>query len=37
MALPTIVLERLSPPLVGVILAGIFAATMSTGDPLVLS
>lgn len=37
MALPTMAVELLSPLLVGVILAGIFAATMSTADSLVLS
>src|SRR5690606_32588746 len=37
LALPTIALELLPPVLVGVILAGIFAATMSTADSLVLS
>jgi SSS family solute:Na+ symporter/sodium/proline symporter len=36
-ALPTMALELLPPVLVGVILAGIFAATMSTADSLVLS
>ena len=37
MALPTMALELLPPVMVGVILAGIFAATMSTADSLVLS
>lgn len=37
LALPTMALELLPPVLVGVILAGIFAATMSTADSLVLS
>lgn len=37
LALPTIALELLPPILVGLILAGIFAATMSTADSLVLS
>jgi sodium/proline symporter len=37
MALPTMAVQLLSPLLVGVILAGIFAATMSTADSLVLS
>ncbi|MGE3692476.1 MAG: sodium/proline symporter [Novosphingobium sp.] len=37
MALPTMAVHLLSPVLVGVILAGIFAATMSTADSLVLS
>ncbi|MES0327957.1 MAG: sodium/proline symporter [Gammaproteobacteria bacterium] len=37
LALPTMALELLSPVLVGLILAGIFAATMSTADSLVLS
>ena len=37
LALPTMALELLSPLLVGMILAGIFAATMSTADSLVLS
>jgi SSS family solute:Na+ symporter/sodium/proline symporter len=37
LALPTMALELLPPALVGVILAGIFAATMSTADSLVLS
>lgn len=37
LALPTMALELLHPALVGVILAGIFAATMSTADSLVLS
>ncbi len=37
LALPTMALELLPPWLVGVILAGIFAATMSTADSLILS
>jgi Na+/proline symporter len=37
LALPTIALELLHPVLVGVILAGVFAATMSTADSLILS
>jgi len=37
LALPTMALELLSPVFVGLILAGIFAATMSTADSLVLS
>jgi len=37
LALPQMALELLPPMLVGVILAGIFAATMSTADSLVLS
>lgn len=37
LALPTMALELLSPVLVGLVLAGIFAATMSTADSLVLS
>ena len=37
LALPTMALELLPPVLVGMILAGIFAATMSTADSLVLS
>jgi Na+/proline symporter len=37
LALPTMALELLPPLLVGLILAGIFAATMSTADSLVLS
>jgi len=37
LALPTMAQELLSPWLVGLILAGIFAATMSTADSLVLS
>ncbi len=37
LALPTMALELLPPVLVGLILAGIFAATMSTADSLVLS
>ena len=37
LALPTMALDLLPPILVGVILAGIFAATMSTADSLVLS
>lgn len=36
LALPTMAVELLPPVLVGVILAGIFAATMSTADSLVL-
>lgn len=36
LALPTMALELLHPVLVGLILAGIFAATMSTADSLVL-
>jgi len=37
LALPTMAVQLLPPVLVGVILAGIFAATMSTADSLVLS
>ncbi len=37
LALPTMAQALLSPVLVGLILAGIFAATMSTADSLVLS
>jgi len=37
LALPTMAVELLSPVLVGLVLAGIFAATMSTADSLVLS
>jgi SSS family solute:Na+ symporter/sodium/proline symporter len=37
LALPTMALELLPPVAVGLILAGIFAATMSTADSLVLS
>ena len=37
LALPTMALELLSPIFVGLVLAGIFAATMSTADSLVLS
>lgn len=37
LALPNMALELLPPFLVGMILAGIFAATMSTADSLVLS
>lgn len=37
LALPTMAVALLHPALVGVILAGIFAATMSTADSLVLS
>jgi sodium/proline symporter len=37
LALPTMALELLPPALVGLVLAGIFAATMSTADSLVLS
>ena len=37
LALPTMAMELLHPALVGMILAGIFAATMSTADSLVLS
>ncbi|RLQ22184.1 sodium/proline symporter [Seongchinamella sediminis] len=37
LALPTMSLELLPPALVGLILAGIFAATMSTADSLILS
>lgn len=37
LALPTMALELLPPVLVGVVLAGIFAATISTADSLILS
>ncbi|WP_105103096.1 sodium/proline symporter [Microbulbifer pacificus] len=37
LALPMMAMELLSPVMVGLILAGIFAATMSTADSLVLS
>jgi len=37
LALPTMAMDLLHPALVGLILAGIFAATMSTADSLVLS
>ena len=37
LALPTLAQDLLSPALVGVVLAGIFAATMSTADSLILS
>jgi SSS family solute:Na+ symporter/sodium/proline symporter len=37
LALPTMAVQLLPPALVGVVLAGIFAATMSTADSLVLS
>jgi sodium/proline symporter len=37
LALPTIAIQLLPPVLVGLILAGIFAATMSTADALVLA
>ncbi len=37
LALPTMAQQLLNPALVGLILAGIFAATMSTADSLVLS
>ncbi len=37
LALPTIALKLLHPAAVGLILAGIFAATMSTADSLILS
>ncbi len=37
LALPTMALELMPPVMVGLILAGIFAATMSTADSLVLS
>jgi sodium/proline symporter len=37
LALPTMALELLPPFFVGMILAHIFAATMSTADSLVLS
>lgn len=37
LALPVMALELLPPVLVGLVLAGIFAATMSTADSLILS
>jgi Na+/proline symporter len=37
LALPTMAVELMPPVMVGLILAGIFAATMSTADSLVLS
>jgi Na+/proline symporter len=37
LALPTMALELLPGPLVGLVLAGIFAATISTADSLILS
>jgi sodium/proline symporter len=37
LALPTMALELLPPLLVGLVLAGIFSATMSTADSLILS
>jgi SSS family transporter len=37
LALPTMAVELLPPLLVGLVLAGIFAATMSTADSLILS
>lgn len=37
LALPTMAAELLPPVLVGLVLAGVFAATMSTADSLVLS
>jgi len=37
LALPTMALHLLPPVLVGLVLAGIFAATMSTADSLILS
>lgn len=37
LALPSMALQLLPAPLVGLVLAGIFAATMSTADSLVLS
>ena len=37
LALPTMAVDLLPPVLVGLILAGIFAATMSTADSLILS
>lgn len=37
LALPTMAVELLAAPLVGLVLAGIFAATMSTADSLVLA
>lgn len=37
LALPTMAMELLPPVLVGLVLAGVFAATISTGDSLVLA
>ena len=37
LALPTMAMQLLSPAMVGVILAGVFAATISTADSLILS
>jgi sodium/proline symporter len=37
LALPTMAMELLHPVMIGLILAGVFAATMSTADSLVLS
>ena len=37
MALPTMAIQLLPPFLVGLVLAGVFAATMSTADSLILS
>lgn len=37
LALPMMALDLLPDPLVGLMLAGVFAATMSTGDSLILS
>lgn len=37
LALPTMAKQLLAPPLVGLLLAGIFAATLSTADSLVLA
>ena len=37
LALPTMAIELMPPALVGLVLAGIFAATMSTADSLILS
>lgn len=37
LALPTMALELLPPAMVGLILAGVFAATISTADSLILS
>lgn len=37
LALPTMALQLLPPAMVGLVLAGIFAATMSTADSLILS
>ena len=37
LALPTLAVQLLPPVLVGVVLAGVFAATISTGDSLVLA